>query len=168
MESYLARVRRRAETLAVGDPLAVRLESGVDEVDVDFLVPPAGDVVRQSAAVAKGQLLEARLPAALVAGVYEARWRRVDGTERQRLIAVNVDPAEGRLERIGRERLDRAAGGLPYRLDHAETFEAAAGGLGGTSLVMPLLATLVVVLLLEQAVAYAAGYHPVSRRAAAT
>ncbi|MCE9630266.1 MAG: BatA domain-containing protein [Planctomycetia bacterium] len=168
LESHLARIRRQADSLVVGDPVAVRLEAGVDEVEVDFLVPPAGDVVRQSAAVAEGHLLEARLPAALVAGVYEARWRRGDGTERERLIAVNVDPGEGRLERIGRERLNRETGGLPYRLDHADTFEAAAGGLAGTSLVVPLLVTLVVVLLLEQTVAYAAGYHPVSRRTAAT
>lgn len=169
MESHLARIKRRGETLAVGDPVVVRLEPGVDEAEVDFLVPPAGDVVRQSAGVVDGHGhgLEARLPAAATAGLYDARWRRNDGTEGRRLIAVNVDPAEGRLERIGRERLDRVAAGLPYRLDHADTFEAAGGGIEGASLVVPLLAALVVILLLEQAVAYAAGYHPVSRRAAA-
>ena len=50
--------------------------------------------------------LEASLPAT-VAGGYVVRWKRLDGTERERLVAVNVDPDEGRLERIGRERLDR-------------------------------------------------------------
>jgi hypothetical protein len=163
LESHLARTRRRAETLDVGDAVAVRLEPGVDEIDVDFLVPPEGDLVRQTAAVA-GEALEARLPRADVPGIYEARWRRLDGGERQRLVAVNVDPAEGRLERIGRERLGRAMERLAFRYDRADSLQAASGGLGGASLVKPLLLTVVAVLLLEQLLAYAAGYHPHSRR----
>ena len=163
LESHLARTRRRAETLDVGDPVTVRLEPGVDEIDVDFLVPPKGGLVRQSATVV-GEALEARLPVADVPGIYEARWRRLDGGERQRLVAVNVDPTEGRLERIGRERLGRTLEGVTFRYDQADALEAASGSLGGASLTMPLLLTVVAVLLVEQLLAYAAGYHPLSRR----
>jgi hypothetical protein len=168
MESHLARTRRRAENLTVGDPVAVRLEPGVDEIDVDFLVPPDGAVVRQAASGGSTAALEARLPAATVPGVYEARWRRLDGTERTRLRAVNVDPAEGRLERVGRDRLTRALAGVPFRYDRADALDTASGSLGGTSLVVPLLLALVGILIVEQIVAYTAGYHPVSRRPSAS
>jgi hypothetical protein len=164
MESHLARARRRAENLTVGDPVAVRLEPGVDEIDVDFLVPPDGAVVRQSAAGGSAAGLESRLPAAAVPGVYEARWKRLDGTERTRLRAVNVDPAEGRLERVGRDRLARGLADVPFRYDRTDALDTATGSLGGTSLVVPLLLVLVGVLIIEQFVAYTAGYHPVSRR----
>jgi hypothetical protein len=168
LESHLARQRRRSESLEVGAPIVVPIEPGVDEIDVDFLVPPQGTVVRQTAAAAgRAALLQARLPAAAVPGVYEARWRRVDGTERERLVAVNVDPDEGRLERVGRERLDRALEGVPFGYDRAESLQDPGDGREGASLVRPLLLGLVAILLLEQAVAYAASYHPVSRRAPA-
>jgi hypothetical protein len=163
LESHLARIRRRAETLDVGDAVTVRLEPGVDEIEVDFLVPPDGGLVRQTAAAA-GERLEARLPAAAMPGIYEARWRRLDGGERQRLAAVNVDPTEGRLERVGRERLDRAVEGVAFRYDRADTLQAASGGLDGASLMKPMLLAVVAVLLLEQLLAYTAGYHPLSRR----
>ncbi|MGI9177848.1 MAG: hypothetical protein ACR2IT_08330, partial [Pirellulales bacterium] len=163
LERYLARIRRRAETLDVGDAVTVRLEPGVDEIEVDFLVPPDGGLVRQTA-VAAGERLEARLPAARVPGIYEARLRRLDGGERQRLAAVNVDPAEGRLERVGRERLDRAMQGVAFRYDQADSLQSASGGLDGVLLAKPMLMAVVAVLLLEQLLAYAAGYHPLARR----
>ena len=166
MESHLARARRRAATLTVGDAVTVRLEPGVDEIDVDFLVPPDGAVIRQTAASGTAAVLEARVPRAAAAGVYEARWRRLDGTERSRSFAVNVDPAEGRLERAGRERLDRALAGVPFHYDRADALETASGSMGGTSLAVPLLLGLVGLLLVEQCVAYTAGYHPLSRRPA--
>jgi hypothetical protein len=182
LESHLARLRRRAETLTVGDPVTVRLEQGVDESDVDFLVPPDGDLVRQTATRAASQLpaaatnqapapdpqpLEARLPAAVVPGLYEARWRRLDGTERQRSIAVNVDPAEGRLDRAGRERLDRSLSGVRFRYERAEEVAADGGGIAGASLAVPLLLAVAGLLLVEQLVACAAGYHPVAPRSSA-
>jgi hypothetical protein len=182
LESHLARLRRRAETLTVGDPVTVRLKQGVDEGDVDFLVPPDGDLVRQTASRAASgvpaaaaiqapapapQPLEARLPAAVVPGLYEARWRRLDGTERQRSIAVNVDPAEGRLDRAGRERLDRSLSGVRFRYERAEEVAADGGGIAGASLAVPLLLAVAGLLLVEQLVACAAGYHPVAPRSSA-
>jgi len=163
LESHLARLCRRAESVTVGDPVVVRLEVGIDEPDVQFLVPPDAAVVRQTAVATSGPTLEARLPATAHAGIVEARWRRLDGSERERSIAVNVDPAEGLLERVGLGRLEAALRGVPFRYDRAADVAATAGDTAGRPLSLPLLVTVAALLLLEQLVAYAAGYHPVRR-----
>jgi hypothetical protein len=163
LESHLARLQRQAESVTVGDPVVVRLEAGIDEPDVQFLVPPDAAIVRQMAVATSGPMLEATLPTTARAGIVEARWRRLDGGERQRSIAVNVDPAEGRLERAGLGRLEAALRGVPFRYDRAADVAAAAGDTAGRPLAMPLLLTVAGLLLLEQLVAYAAGYHPVRR-----
>jgi len=164
LESHLARLRRQAESVTVGEAVTVRLEAGVDEPDVDFVVPPDAAVVRQTAVATSGPLLEATLSATARAGIVEARWRRLDGTERQRSFAVNVDPGEGRLERVGIGRLEAALRGVPFRYDRATDVAATAGDVAGRPLAVPLLIVVAALLLLEQMVAYAAGYHPVARR----
>jgi hypothetical protein len=164
LEGHLARLRRRAESVTVGEPVTVRLEAGVDEPDVHFLVPPDAAVVRQTAVATSGPMLEAMLPATAHAGLVEARWRRLDGSERQRSFAVNVDPGEGRLERAGVGRLEAALRGVPFRYDRAADVAATAGDFAGRPLALPLLIVVAALLLLEQLVAYAAGYHPVARR----
>ena len=160
LESHLARARRRAESRIVGEPLMVRLEDGSDEIDVDFTTPPQGALVHVTGTASATDGLVATLPTTLAAGRYAARWRRLDGTERERLFAINVNPAEGQLDRMGRERLEQALAGIPFHYDAADSLQPEAGVLAGVSLVKPLLHALVIVLLLEQLLAYSASYHP--------
>jgi hypothetical protein len=165
LEGRLARGRRRATETVVGDDLAVQLEQGVDEIEVDFIVPPQGTVVRQTAVAAASGPLEARLRRPREPGGYAARWRRLDGTERERLFAVNVVADEGRLRRIDRPALARALPGIPFRFEAAESPRAAAAAPAGMPLVKPLLALLLALLVGEQLLARAAGYHaPTARR----
>jgi len=164
LESHLARSRRSAAALTVGDPIAVELQPGIDGVEVDFLVPPDGAVTHHTAMPGTGERLVARLPITETAGVYGVRWKRADGSERERLVAVNVDPEEGRLERLGRERLDAALVGVPFRYESAAAFEGGGQSLAGVSLVGPLLAILAAVMLAEQLLAWSASYHPTARR----
>jgi hypothetical protein len=165
LQSQLARQRRQAESLMVGDELRIPLVAGSDEIEVDFLVPPDGTLVRQAAAPIAGGGFEARLSAD-VPGAYAARWRRVDGTEREQVAAAHVDAAEGRLERAGRDRLARQLAGVPFRYDAADDLDPAGGDLAGVSLATPLLLGLLALLMLEQLTAFAASYHapPVRRR----
>ncbi len=160
LQNHLARSRRRAESLSVPDELVVRLNPGVDEAEVDFLLPPDGALVRQAAKPVDGRL-EARLTAD-IPGVYEARWRSLDGRERERLVAASIDPAEGRLERLSRDQLDRALVGIPFRYDRAESLDSGIDVLAGMPLAKPLLILLLVILVAEQLAAYAASYHAVS------
>jgi hypothetical protein len=116
-------------------------------------------VVRQLATPAADGSFESVLPT-VRPGTYAARWRRADGTERERVVAVNVDPAEGRLERAGRERLARQLAGVSFRYDEADQLDPAGDTLAGLPLVRPLLIALLAVLILEQVAAFAASYHP--------
>ena len=166
LESYLARGRRRAESLEVGDPLVVRLDPAVDEIEVDVAVPPDGAISHQSAMPGSDGRLVAVFPETNVPGGYAARWRRLDGTERERVFAVNVSADEGQLERIGRERLDRELVGVPFQYDRAEQLQPDATTLAGVPLARPLLYLLAAVLVIEQLVAFSASYHTPVRRSA--
>jgi len=159
LEGHLARARARARSLAVGEPFEVPLEAGRDEIDVDFELPSDRGIVHVAAKPRDDGSLVAVLPDTARAGSYAARWRRSDGTEREKIVAVNVDPGEGALERVGRERLGRTLAGIPHRIDAADDLEPGSQALAGTSLVTPLIYGLLVLLLLEQAVAYSASYH---------
>ena len=167
LESHLARSRRRAESLEVGDPVAVRLDATVDEIEVDLVVPPDGVVVHQTAVASAAGVLEATLSETAAPGGYAARWRRLDGTERERLFAVNVAAGEGQLERIGRERLDRTLTGVTFKYDRAESLQPDTTTLAGVPLVKPLLHLLAAVLIVEQLVAFSASYHAARRKSAA-
>lgn len=165
LQSELARGRRRAESLEVGAALALVLDPAVDGLEADFLLPPDGTLVRQTARPDAAGRMEARLPVTETAGTYAARVRRSDGVERERLFAVNVDPDEGRLARAGLPRLEETLAGIPFSYENAATMEPAARADAGASLVTPLLWLLLGVLLLEQLVAFSASYHPVARSA---
>ncbi len=167
LENWLAAGRRRAESLEVGAPVRVTLDPAVDGLEVDFLVPPDGTVVHLAARPDETGRMEASLPTTDASGTYAARWRRTDGVEREKLVAVNVDPGEGRLVRIGRTGLDTALSGVPFSYENAATIDPGARANAGVSLVGPLLWIILGLLLLEQLVAWSASYHPVARRAAA-
>jgi hypothetical protein len=164
LESHLARGRRTAQSATVGDAITITLQDGLDEPEVDFVVPPDDSVVHVEADRTAEGSLSATLDDTGAAGLYTARWRQEDGVEQTRLTAVNVDPAEGELATVTREQLDRLLVGVPYSMERAESMQEDRESLAGSSLTTPLLYLLVVLLLLEQVVSYSASYHPVSRK----
>ena len=168
LESHLARTRRRAESLEVGDPVAVRLDPAIDETEVDFSVPPEGAVIHQTAVATQSGSLEASLPVTASAGGYTARWRRLDGTERERVFAVNVASDEGQIECLGRDRLDRVLSGVKYRYDRAESLQPHTTAIAGVPLARPLLYLLAAVLIIEQLLSFSASYHTSRRGASAS
>jgi hypothetical protein len=165
LENHLARLRRQAAALEVGAQLQVPLETGVDAIDVDFGVPPQGTVVHISGTADQTGAVTATLPDTPTAGIYTARWPRLDGTERLKSFAVNVDPDEGRLERVGREPLGRLLVGVPFSYESADAIQPPANALAGVSLLQPLLVGLLLLLVGEQLLAYSASYHPARRSA---
>lgn len=164
LEGQLARSRRRSEASAIGDDLVVGLEPGSDEIEVDFSIPPTGTVVRQTAAPTAAGTVEARLRRVAVPGGYAARWRRLDGVDRARLFAVNVAADEGRLQRVSRADLAGALPGIPFRFETAESPRAAAVSAAGMPLGRPLLLLVLALLVGEQLLSRAVGYHAVIPR----
>lgn len=159
LQSQLARDRRRARSLRVGERFSVPLAAGEDEPEVDFLLPPAGTLVRQSARPTEQGRFEAGITVDSP-GIVAARWQRLDGTERELLAAVSLDPAEGRLDRFSREQLAPALAGIPFTYELAEALEPATEQFAGSPLTRPLLLVLLGLLALEQVVASKASYHP--------
>jgi len=164
LESHLAQGRRAAASATVGDPIEIVLQEGLDEPQVDFVVPPDDSVIHLEAERGSEGWLAATLRETGVAGLYAARWRQQDGVEQSRVIAVNVDPAEGELATVTQDQLDRVLAGVPYTIERAESMQEDRENLAGASLTTPLLYLLVILLLLEQVVSYSASYHPVSRK----
>ncbi|MFM7185196.1 MAG: BatA domain-containing protein [Planctomycetota bacterium] len=158
LQAHLMRARRLAGAVRVGGDVDVVLEAGVDDPEIEFRMPPAGAAVRQTAQSGAGGELVARLPGVAVPGVYEAHWRSLAEGSGTRKIAVNVDADEGRLERAGRDGISRALAGVAFRYDGGEAFTAADRDAAPT-LTTPLLLAVVGLLVLEQVVAYGAGYH---------
>ena len=160
LENYLAQARRRAESLVVGDPVSVSLQSDADENEVDFIVPPQGSIVRVSAEENEKKERIAILPSVDAAGRCEARWRSLDGSEKQKMFAINVNPSEGDLARMKSERLEEVLAGVSFSFESAENLQPEADALAGVSLLKPLLYALFIVLVAEQLLAYSASYHP--------
>ncbi len=150
--------------MLVGEPIRIPLQEGLDEPQVDFVMPPDNTVVhREAVRDADGETV-AELTETDVAGLYTSRWRQQDGVEQTRLLAINVDPAEGELATVAREQLERLLVGVPFTMERAESMQEDRESLAGTSLTTPLLYLLVILLILEQLVSYSASYHPVARR----
>ncbi len=164
LESHLARRRRTGTERIVGTPLEIRLDDAAAGMEVDVSIPPEGTVLRQAAVALESDRVAVRLASTEEAGAYVARWRGLDGADRERAAAVNVDAGEGRLARVGRDRLAESLPGVPFTFEQAASFGSEPHTAAGTSLLRPLLLALAVVLLAEQAVALLAGYHPASRR----
>jgi hypothetical protein len=164
LESHLARGRRQGVQWTVGDAVTLRLDDAATGTEVDVAVPPDGHVVRQAATPTPAGPPEIRLASADAAGAYVARWLGLDGAERRRAVAVNVDPVEGRLERIGRERIAAALPGVALSFEDATALDTGSQQGAGTSLARPLLVALLAMLLGEQLLALLAGYHPAAGR----
>jgi hypothetical protein len=133
---------------------------------VDVTTPPDGQVIRLTAIAAAAGRTEILLPPTESPGAYAARWIGLDGDDHERTIAVNVDPREGRLERVGREGLAAALPGVAFTLESAAALGGESDRAGGLPLMRPLLALLAAVLVAEQLLALVAGYHPVAPRSA--
>lgn len=166
MESHLARGRRRGAEWIVGEPAAIRIDDATEGTEVDVTTPPDGQVIRLTASAPAAGRTEILVPSTDSPGAYAARWIGLDGDDHERTIAVNVDPREGRLERIGREGLAAALPGVAFTLESAAALGGESDRAAGLPLMRPLLALLAVVLVGEQLLALVAGYHPVAPRSA--
>lgn len=165
LESHLARGRRRAESLEVGDPVVIALDPSVDGIEVDFLVPPDGTLVHQAAAGSREDGGPARHPDRRGLRRPLAAHRRVGAGA-----AVCGERRSGRGAsgpvRTGGAR--KTLAGVPFTYENAASIDPGARALAGVSLVTPLLTILLGILLLEQLVAWSSSYHPLRRRGAAT
>jgi hypothetical protein len=157
--------RRPASSRLVGTPLTLELDPAAYRPQVRLLTPqpaaapmPSADATRQS----NGKL-SATFADTDWAGLYEAQLRRADGSPESRRFALNVDPDEGDLRTMTGPQLATRLEGLRYQYEQAADFHYSGRELAGIDLSPALLYALVVLLLLEQLLAWSASYHPPQR-----
>jgi hypothetical protein len=157
--------RRPAPGRLVGAPLELHLDPAAYRPQVRLSTPvpgpsaaPAIDAVRQP----NGKLL-ATFAETDAAGVYDVQLRRVDGSPELRRFAVNVEPDEGDLRTVTAQQLANHLEGVRYQYEQASEFHYSGRELAGVDLGPALLYALVVLLLLEQLLAWSTSYHPPAR-----
>ncbi|MCS7304923.1 MAG: BatA domain-containing protein [Thermoguttaceae bacterium] len=99
-------------------------------------------------------------------GIYRVEVSRVGLSPETHLYAYNVDPAEGDLKLVSREQLVTLLEPIQFTYSQADVFQYQAEETG-TNLFQVLLYGLIVLLVVEQLLAYSASYHPAKSPATA-
>jgi Aerotolerance regulator N-terminal len=168
LEAYLAEGRHRSAPHLVGFPLTTSKPRAQYDPSVRFVLPrQQGGGTLSVDAVAEGNELNAVLNDTGVAGVYEAQWAQHNAGELVTTqFALNVDPREGDLHRLDATQLAERLRGIKYLYQQAQDVIYDGERLAGPNLGRFFMWLLVIVLLVEQVLAYSASYHPIRRGAA--
>jgi hypothetical protein len=163
--AYLSRRPALAISQQVGQPIQITLDASQYQPQVRFNAP-SGDAAASAtidAAPAGPGMLSATFPRADVAGFYEAQLTRTTGKPELRHFAVNVEPGEGDTKALfGQDLASRLSPEVQYHFEQAASFQSNLDDQGGRNLSELLLYVLIILLILEQMLAWSAGYHPVS------
>ncbi|HND50838.1 MAG TPA: hypothetical protein PLV92_00520, partial [Pirellulaceae bacterium] len=175
LQSFLTASRREIDPRVVGTPLEVDFDKDRFRSTVQFLAPAAKQGSRtlvedqaQPVPNASGKL-RAKIgvgvggvaaSATQRAGIYEA-WQQkaTEGYEVSRF-ALNVDPTEGDLAHMESATLTAKLAPVRVKYSPAEQFELDAGDQSGMNRSLFVMALLILLLLIEQFVAYQFSYHP--------
>ncbi|MBX7166468.1 MAG: BatA domain-containing protein [Pirellulales bacterium] len=160
LQAYLTPQPPADDTLRVGTPLDVVLDAADYAAQVRFTAPHQEQAAPQVVDAARnGAQLVARLATTPAAGVYAAEVARNTGETEVRRFALNVAPEEGDLALLDGTQLAGRLSGLTYNWRLADDFALASPEEAGLQLSDALLGLLILLLVGEQALAYAASYH---------
>ncbi len=150
--------RRGAPGAEAGKPLTVEVDPEQHTPLVQVFAPGGSSSTAQAKPDDAGRLT-ATLSPRPASGVWRAELTSPDGKTEQRLIAVNVEPNEGDLNRLSGSALAAAMPDANYRYALAKDFRRGEEQLAGYGLGDALLYALIAVIALEQWLAYRTGYH---------
>jgi hypothetical protein len=168
LQAYLARRPAIELSRPVGMPLELSLAAAEFQPEVRLVTPEGGG---PGGAVGATAMPDGSLSVSFdeidAAGYYQAILTRTDGAAQTRHYALNVDPAEGDLATVNGEMLAARLEGIDYRYEQAARFQYSMEMLAGYNLGDSLLYLLLLLLIVEQVLAWSASYHPSAPRAAA-
>lgn len=170
LQSYLAKPPASDREQLVGTAIATELTPDKFQPLVTFITPGARSgtrVVVERTATGDGGRLNAVLGGSnnsesgttLRSGLYEIWLRSLAGDVQLRRLALNVDPREGDLALMTDGDLAARLAPVKVTLSHAED-EVGVDSEAANNFSLPLMALLILVLLVEQLLAYSASYHP--------
>jgi hypothetical protein len=176
LQSYLAAPGRADQQLLVGGPIDIQLDVTQYRPELSFYVPGVSKTRRQrivrnavrpkedsplmQASIGRGEDGTSRNGETDRSGIYEAWSVTTKNEVRVDRMAVNVDPREGNLETMTPTGLAAALSPVSCELHLAEEYQFETDRRASSNWTNALLALLIAVLLLEQALAYSASYHP--------
>lgn len=161
LQSYLSAPRHPDTTRLVGTPLVVPLDVSRYLPQVRFVMPhELGGASLSVDATVHDDAHAATLAETDSGGVYQAELTLTDGTRQVERFAVNVAAGEGNLAQLEPEQLAGRLEGVRYEFHQAGDINYNPQQLAGVNLSSGLLWVLIVILLAEQALAYACSYHP--------
>ena len=185
LHTHLASPRRDEIVRLAGTPIELQIEAGRHKPNVDFVVPSSvGTVVNEIKKIAKPRSEDSPLLNASIglassgdglrngetdrSGVYEARLEGLDGRSREaRRYALNVDTTESDLTLVETTELLERLKPLDVEIHDVDQLAYEGAQQAGFSWSQVLLVALVVLLLLEQLLAYSCSYHPAQVRGVA-
>jgi len=159
--AYLAAGQPNDAVQLVGDDLVVRVPEEKYDSAFRFFLPGDGGTRPElpiDAVLEDGQWT-AKLENVSASGVYEVQLQPREGPPERRAFAFNVPAGEGDLHVVSRADLVRQLAGVDFQLHDAADMSINQQQLAGLQLGDALLAMLVVMLLLEQVLAYIASFH---------
>lgn len=161
LQAYLAAIGPAEDAHQVGAPLKLVVDPARYEPELR-LVPPTERGLSALALKAQPTAdgLDATFTDTAAAGVYQAELTTSDGKPEVRRYAYNVVPEEGDLKTLGGPQLAARLKGVKYDYQPAQSFQSSAYQAAGFNLSEGILYLLIVLLLGEQFLAYAASYHP--------
>jgi hypothetical protein len=182
LTSYLAAARQIDPLHLVGDDLTIAVEDGKYDPHFRFLLPaksaapttrskshdgepasagghPGARPEVQVDATAANKSLTGKLEQVTTSGIYEAQLQPTTGPIEHRMFAVNVPTGEGDLALTPNSDIARQLAGIDYKMHDAKDMALNAQQLAGFQMGDALLVALIVMLLLEQLLAYLASYH---------
>lgn len=161
LQSDLAQRPQSDSERPVGAPLTVRLDPARYEPRLRVARPSGeGRTVEPIDAVHTPEHIEAVVAETRQAGVYEVELLGTTGEVDVRRYAFNVDPAEGDLAKPDETEIAQRLEGVPHTMHRADSFRYLSADVAGFGLSTAVLYALIVLLVLEQLLAYFASYHP--------
>ncbi len=178
LASYLAASRQVDPLYNIGDDLTVTVEDGKYDPHFRFVLPTtpasgahtAGEAASAAGgttthpevlldASAANNQLTAKLESVPTSGVYEVQLQPLAGGTERREFAVNVPSGEGDLALTPNPDIARQLAGVDYKMHDARDMALNAQQLAGFQMGDALLAALIILLLVEQLLAYMTSYH---------
>ena len=167
MQSYLSASRHPDTSRLVGTPLAVSLDVARYLPQVRFVLPrEAGGGTVAVDAVPAAAAATATLSDTDASGIYQAQLTATDGAQHVERFAFNVAPDEGNLKKLDSRQLATVLGPIRHEYHRSGDINYNPQQLAGFNLSDSLLYLLIVVLLVEQVLAYVCSYHPPAREGA--
>ncbi len=170
-QAYLSRRDTHQEERQVGYPLAVELDPAVYQPQLKLMVPvqaagaSGGSTAVGRDAALRSNRLEAVFTETTTSGFYTLESARTSGETERTAFAYNVDAEEGDLAVVGPAELARVLGDVKHSYHAAGSFQPSPRDLAGSAAGDFVLYLLVGLLVGEQALAYAASYHPAGKEA---